>query len=199
MLNNNHIRDCPITSEDVRRSLYIYGPDVGTLKGKTTRVQPPHIPTRHVIPVPMNIRTFYRRVTLCVDLFYVAKQAFFCTTSRDLGFSTVQPIPKENYSNLLSRTQTVIDLYSARGFNVEHIRGDGQFECLEESLRPIHVHIAAPAQHVPEIERTIRTLKEDIRTTINGLPYKRFTRLMVRHEIPYSSSQYSHQQKQYMQ
>ena len=72
MLNNNNIQDCPITSEDVQRSLYIYRPDVGTLNGNTTRVQPAHIPTQHINPVPMNIRTFYRRVTLCVDLFYIA-------------------------------------------------------------------------------------------------------------------------------
>ena len=183
MLNNNHIRDCPITLEDVRRSLHIYGPDIGTLKGKTTRKQPAHIPTQHIIPVLMNIRTFYRRITLCVDLFYVTKQSFYCTTSRDLGFSTVQLIQKETYSNLLSRTQTVLDLYAARGFKVEHIRVDRQLECLEESLRPIHLHIAAPGQHVPEVERTIRTLKKDIRTTVDGLPYKCFTHLMVRHAI----------------
>ena len=132
MINNNHIQDCPITVEDVWRSIYIYGPDIGTPKGKTTHKQSPHIPTKHMIPIPMHIRTFYRRVTLCVDLLHVAKHSFLCTTSRDIHFSTIQPLQKETYSNILWRIQTVIDLYAVRGFLVEHIRGDGQFECLED-------------------------------------------------------------------
>ena len=47
MLDKNQIRDCPITSEDLKRALYIYGPDIALMKGKTTRIQPPHIPTKH--------------------------------------------------------------------------------------------------------------------------------------------------------
>ena len=131
------------------------------------------------------MRTWHRRITLCIDLFYVAKNGFFCSTSRNINFHTIQPLESESYGKLLSRLQTIIDLFTARGFEVQHVRGDGQFECLEDSIRPIHMHIAAPGQHVPEIERTIRTIKEDVRSTINSLPYSRFTKLMIRHVVKF--------------
>jgi hypothetical protein len=35
ILDNNFVRNCPVTSDDTKRALEIYGPDVATLKGKT--------------------------------------------------------------------------------------------------------------------------------------------------------------------
>ena len=48
ILNNNMIRNCPITPDDAKRALNIYGPDIMTLKGKTakSRTRPyPQLPT----------------------------------------------------------------------------------------------------------------------------------------------------------
>ena len=39
ILNNNLIRNCPITIDDAKRTLHIYVPDITTLKGKTTKQQ----------------------------------------------------------------------------------------------------------------------------------------------------------------
>ena len=37
LLETNYIRNCPITADDVRRSLDIWGPDIASLKGKMVR------------------------------------------------------------------------------------------------------------------------------------------------------------------
>ena len=34
LIENNELKNCPVTPQDVRRAVYIYGPDVGTLKGR---------------------------------------------------------------------------------------------------------------------------------------------------------------------
>ena len=44
LLASNFIRNCPITADDARRATYIYGPDLASLKGKTTRRSPTHVP-----------------------------------------------------------------------------------------------------------------------------------------------------------
>ena len=36
-LEHNHIKNCPLTVEDARRAIKIYGPDIAHLKGKGTR------------------------------------------------------------------------------------------------------------------------------------------------------------------
>ena len=180
ILDNNFLRNCPITSEDMRRAIYVYGPDVAKLKGRVTRQQPAHVPTKHLIPLPMHIRSWHRRVTLCIDIFYINKISFFLTTARNLKTITIQSMKSESYGQMLQVLQTAVDRYLSRGFDVQHIHCDGQFECLQDSLQPINFNIAAPEQHVPEIERTVRTLKDDIRTTVHGLPFPYFTRLMTK-------------------
>jgi len=37
--------------------------------------------------------------------------------------------------------------------------------------------------HVPEVEQSIRTLKEHFRTTVHGLPYEFYTKIMVKSAI----------------
>ena len=39
-LRTNHIKDCPVTERDVNIAEKIFGPDVGSLKSKTTRRKP---------------------------------------------------------------------------------------------------------------------------------------------------------------
>ena len=180
ILDNNFIHDCPVTSEDARRALYVYGPDIATIKGRVTRKQPAHVFNRHLIPLPMHIRTWHRTVTLCVDIFYINGISFFLTTARQLRTITVQSMKSETYRELLRVLQTAIDRYQLRGFEIQHIHCDGQFECLQDSFQPINFNIAAPEQHVPKIERTVRTIKDDIRTTVHGLPFPYFTRLMTK-------------------
>ena len=41
ILRNNLIRNCPVTPDDAKRALIIYGPDIAVIKGNTTRLRPP--------------------------------------------------------------------------------------------------------------------------------------------------------------
>jgi hypothetical protein len=46
ILAKNIITNCPITVDDAKRALLIYGPDIATVKGKTTTGRPTaHVPT----------------------------------------------------------------------------------------------------------------------------------------------------------
>ena len=48
------------------------------------------------------------------------------------------------------------------------------------SLLPSTLHLCAANEHVPKVERCIRTLKERTRTVCHTLPYKMYTRSMTR-------------------
>ena len=39
-LNNKIISNCPISSQDIKNTKFIWGPDLGSLKGKTVRSTP---------------------------------------------------------------------------------------------------------------------------------------------------------------
>ena len=69
LLEANTIKNCPVTSQDVKTALFIWGPETVVIKGKNTRIGPEHIPDAKLLPLPQTTRDFYSKVTLCVDFF----------------------------------------------------------------------------------------------------------------------------------
>ena len=107
----------------------------------------------------------------------------FTTYQTYLRLRTVKHITSANNKSLLDSIYTVISLYQSREFEVVQIRGDHQFECLRESLRPIHLHITAAGEH--EVERSKQTLESDARTIFHSLPHRHYPKLLTRSLIKY--------------
>ena len=65
------------------------------------------------------------------------------------------------------------------------MHGDGEFEInqLKEEIAPTEAVIYGENEHVPVVERSIRTVKERCRTTCRAAPYTRYTTLMVQHLV----------------
>ena len=51
------------------------------------------------------------------------------------------------------------------------MHANGEFKYLKEDLHPIHMNIAAENEHVSEIEGSLQTVKEMMRSIIQGLTY----------------------------
>ena len=47
----------------------------------------------------------------------------------------------------------------------------------------LHLNTAAPDEHVPEIERFIRTIKERVRSTWNSLPFQQYPNVMIAYMV----------------
>jgi hypothetical protein len=71
LLESNYFRDCPITVEDGKRALHIYGPDVESLKGKTVRRTPEAIKDATLVDIPNTIKDLHPHVNLSADYFFV--------------------------------------------------------------------------------------------------------------------------------
>ena len=174
ILRRNLIRNCPVTPNDAKRALIIYGPDVAVLKGKTTQSTPaPHVPTFEAVPIPPPVLEHHSQVTLCMDFFFVQGMPFYHTISRGIGFRTVKQVSDRSKAVILPVTRRVIKLYQSRGFKVSDIHADNEFECIRENVRPVEMNI------VP----SVRTIKERLRTCVHGLPFERLPKLMIRHMV----------------
>ena len=79
---------------------------------------------------------------------------------------------------MLEATQLTINQYTNRGFTITDVHADLEFECIKNDINT-HMEIVAQDDHVPEVERSIRTMKEATRGSIHGLPYKRFPKIMI--------------------
>ena len=98
------------------------------LQGKMTRRPNPRerIPR---ISIPPAILTHHdRNVILHVDFFFVNKLPFLHTKSDGLNFLTVQAGQTRTKDAIASGLLKAINTYHTRGFKVETIHGDGEFD-----------------------------------------------------------------------
>ena len=87
-----HLCNFPFTKEDIWATDDIFGPNLGSLKGKTVWHPNKHIQAT-TSAVPQSILKLHRDVVLSMDTMFVNKLPFLVTSSCNLHFSTVESLP----------------------------------------------------------------------------------------------------------
>lgn len=184
--------NCTVTAQDVDNARLIFGPDIGSLKGKTVRKKADHVDLR-LSSVPSELIRRHKAVAICFDVMYVQAIPFLVSISRSLKFCTVQALANRRDGTILECLKKIAQLYKARGFVVMRAAGDNEFASLETQLAGmgITINVVARGEHVPEIERHIRTLKERVRATVNTLPFRKIPPRMIV-ELVYAMSFWIH-------
>ena len=131
---------------------HIFGPDVGSLKGKTTRRWPIGVGLYDHTPIPSGIVEQYHNVIIAVDVLYVNKLPFIATISRYIRFGTVEFLRNQKSTMLTEHIKQVNQLYRQRGFCPIYALIDGQFEPLHGELTEmgIQLNTVSNDEDVPE-------------------------------------------------
>ena len=171
---------CPITSSDVRAANDIFGKNLGSLKGKTAQTAEKHVKT-NIEPVPPEILKLHKDVTIAIDVMFVNKVPFLITTSRNLHFGTVEALPDRKLNTVVSKLRSVVNTYHHRGFSVTSILADGEFEPIRPWFPSLNT--CAENEHMPDVERFIRTVKDSTRSIYRMLPFTRIPRIILIHLV----------------
>ena len=186
----NAIKDCPVTVEDIDIAESIYGPDVATLRGKTTRSRPTPV-VSDIISIPTELIAAQHNVELCIDTLFVNGLAFLSTVSMNIKYRTCEFVKSRKIPDYRSVLARVILLYQNAGFRIKCIYADSEYEPVLEQFKsqPPHIdyNLASTDEHVPAAERNIRVIKERIRATFHSLPYKALPILCIK-ELPPESA-----------
>ena len=174
------ILNCPVTVEDFIRADKIYGRDIHSLKGKTTRTQPNRLVTDYV-EIPPSVLEKNKHMTLSIDIMYVNIIPFVTTISRNIKFTTAEAIQKRTTAQLVQLIKNVLPIYAQRGLQVDNTLLDGEFVPLRTDLLTLGINpnFATHNEHVPKIERQHRMIKECARACHHSLPFKVSPRLML--------------------
>jgi hypothetical protein len=76
LIKMNVIKICPVTTEDVNNAEKIFGADMSSLRGKSTR--------RKSTLVREDVIEMNRKIDLCIDILYVNECGFMTTIDQTI-------------------------------------------------------------------------------------------------------------------
>ena len=162
-IENNVIGHNEYRRRDVINANKLWGKDVATLKGKTTRRKSklPREDDTNDIPSPI-VERYKVRITVSIDIMHVNKICFLVSKAYHLNYYQCIPIRKKRKEYILDAIETMCNEYKQRGvFKVTQIEGDGAFECTRTDLRSdrfgnVRLITCDAQKYVPRIEMGIR-------------------------------------------
>jgi hypothetical protein len=113
-----------------------------------------------------------------MDICWVNGSPFFHTVSEYIKL--VASINNRAVRTLLMETRAIVGMYEGRGFNVTQDEADQEIKCITNSVLTTILNVADADDHLHGVERSIWTIKERTRCTVQGLPFQRMPTIMVR-------------------
>ena len=183
----NGIKNNPVVLDDIKIMKEMYGDhNVFSLKGKATRTKP-KVVRKDYIDVPSELKYKCQDVELCADIVFIQGLPFLVTISKHIHLITVDALANRKKKTIAAAFDSAFRIYNDAGFRITHSHCDMEFKCLEDEMmdddNSITMCYVARKQHVPEVERCIRTIKERVRALWHSLPYKTMPTVMIQYLV----------------
>jgi hypothetical protein len=105
--------------------------------------------------------------------FFVKRIPFLLTVSKHLQFDTVNTLSDRRNDTNMSALRRVFRTYRQRGFQIILVKADREFEHLDTRIAGLgaQLNCCNEDEHVPEIDRYIRTVKEHVAVMFMMSPF----------------------------
>jgi hypothetical protein len=118
----NAIRNCPVMAEDVNIAEKIFGPDMSSLKGKSTRQKATPV-WEDTVEIPEELIANNCEKELCIDIMYINECGFMTTIDQTIRFRSAIPIKNPTHKEYYRVLDMVLDLYNSAGFHIKTSSG----------------------------------------------------------------------------
>jgi hypothetical protein len=152
MIRMNLIRNNKVTTKDVNLAVKAFGPDVGDIKGKTTRSRPTPV-SNNIIEIPDELLEVQRDVVLSMDGMTVNSLTFLRTISHEIFYRTAQYVQTNTAKVYEKSLDEVMRIYKRGQFQVTEIHCDNEFHKLMDPFA---------AKQNPIVKINYATANEDV-------------------------------------
>jgi hypothetical protein len=101
------------------------------------------------------------------------------TKSRGIQLITIEVLPRRTAKIIGDKLTRVLQVNSRDGFVVQTVLMDKEFDTVASKCPTLPINTTAANEHVPEIERTVRFVKERARGLENTLPFTGLPKLIT--------------------
>ena len=126
IIHMNLIKDNPVMLDDIKIAEAIYGPNIGSLKGKTTHRKPKPV-IDDFIEIPSELYEKQKHIVLCIDAIKINGIPFLTTVSHNLLYRTCQWVQHQTSKQYESVLCDVFRTYNLAGFRIMSIHCDNEF------------------------------------------------------------------------
>ena len=138
-----------MTERNVNITEKIFGPDVGSVKGKTTRRKPGAV-KEDQIKVPLELIAEPDNLIYCMDLLYVNGMPMLNGIDKSVWYRKVGPLKDQTAESLYNGIDTVLCDYNKANMRIKVICCDNEFRTLMDEVADkvdIKMEYAAPREH----------------------------------------------------
>ena len=155
----NMIVNCPVTSDDVKKSNLIFGLDITSLKVKSVRHNPDSVVTDYV-EIPREISKSRKELEVLTYIIFVDKLPFLVSISQRLELITIEYLSIKNEISPVTSINKIVGYYRSHGLHVGAMFVDTEFQSLEKKLVSTTLKTTGECDHILEVERQIQVIKE---------------------------------------
>ncbi len=134
LLQMNIIKNCPVTVEDTNIATEIFGRDVSSLKGKSTRQKPKSVRS-DIIAIPQELITQHHDIELCMDTMYINKCGMLTAINQTIKFQSLVPINTTHHTEYYQALDVILRYYNNAGFVIKTMHCDGEYSSMLEKVK----------------------------------------------------------------
>ena len=174
-------KNCDLTEQAIDHAEAIYGKDISTLKGKSTRMSPKRAESDW-IDIPRELTLYNHTVEICVDHMFVNNAIFLTCIDTTINFRQCRAVPNTTRETMFSGIDAFLRKYNKGGFRVSKIHCDNEFIPITDEMMDemnVIVEPTPPGGHEPNAERNNRTIKERMRVAYARMPFSAIPKIMT--------------------
>jgi hypothetical protein len=114
ILRQNLLKNCPINIDDVVNAERIFWPDIGTLKGKSTRKVPVPVKTDEI----EELKEMHKDLTLCIDIMFINGMPMLTSIDRSIRFRALVALDNRSGTAIFDGLDSIYRIYKKSGFTI---------------------------------------------------------------------------------